>query len=175
MSRPFGFLPANVVNISTNDSTDRQYWLPRCIVIDLIERYVEWRNCSWSRLKFCLNFLLISDRKYGKRNCKWIPSNRRSSNTYRHVSKRQEQINYRTGTNQISVVALSTTHSWHKLHFYKKKIKCCKMFLISVMLRWHSGIKNHEIWTFKVNFLWQKTSKSLFFSLKNINLGPPFL
>ena len=38
-------------------------------------------------------------------------------------------------------------HSWHKLHFYKK-IKCCKMFfLISVTLRWHIGIKNHEIRT----------------------------
>ena len=33
-------------------------------------------------------------------------------------------------------------------------------FLISVTLRWHSGVKNHEIWTFKVNFLSQKTSES---------------
>ena len=33
-------------------------------------------------------------------------------------------------------------------------------FLISVSLRWHSGIKNHEIWMFKVNFLYQKMSES---------------
>ena len=34
--------------------------------------------------------------------------------------------------------------------------------LISVTLRWHSGVKNHEIWTFKVNFLCQKLSESFF-------------
>ena len=27
------------------------------------------------------------------------------------------------------------------------------------MLKCHSGIKNHEIWTFKVNFLCQKISE----------------
>jgi hypothetical protein len=36
-------------------------------------------------------------------------------------------------------------------------------FLISVTLRWHSGVKNHEIWTFKVNFLCQKMSESFYF------------
>ena len=34
------------------------------------------------------------------------------------------------------------------------------VLLISVMLRWHSGVKNHKIWTFRVNFLCQKTSES---------------
>ena len=70
------------------------------------------------------------------------------------------------------------THSWHKLHFYKKNQMLQNGFLISVTLRWHSGVKNHEILTFKVNFLCQKTSESFYkkqFSLKNINLGPHFL
>ena len=59
------------------------------------------------------------------------------------------------------------SHSWHKLHFCKKKCwkkfffdifnaYICNLMLISVMLRWHSVVKNHEIWTFKVNFLGQK-------------------
>ena len=30
-------------------------------------------------------------------------------------------------------------------------------FLISFIWRWHSVVKNYEIWTFKVNFLCQKT------------------
>ena len=34
------------------------------------------------------------------------------------------------------------------------------MFLfISVTLRWHSSVKNHDIWTFKVKFPCQKTSE----------------
>ena len=39
------------------------------------------------------------------------------------------------------------------------------------------GVKNHEIWTFKVNFLCQQTSEPfwVFFSLKNISWGPHFL
>ena len=37
-------------------------------------------------------------------------------------------------------------------------------------------VKNHEIWTFKVNFLCQKALESFYFifALENINLGPPF-
>ena len=37
-------------------------------------------------------------------------------------------------------------------------------------------VKNHKIWTFKVNFLCQKALESFYFifSLENINLGPPF-
>ena len=49
----------------------------------------------------------------------------------------------------------------HKLYFLQKTQMLQKMFFISVTLRWHSGVKNHEIWTFKVNF-----------SLKDIKLGP---
>ena len=74
---------------------------------------------------------------------------------------------------------------WHLcvIHFetssiFTKYIKHCKMgfFLISVTLRWHSGVKSHEIWTFKVNCLCQKMSRSFHcLSLKNINLGPHFL
>ena len=34
------------------------------------------------------------------------------------------------------------------------------MLQIFVQLRWNSGVKNHELWTFKVNFLCQKTFES---------------
>ena len=44
--------------------------------------------------------------------------------------------------------------------FLQKNQMLQNVFLISVTLRWHSGVKNHEIWTFKVNFLCQKTSES---------------
>ena len=41
--------------------------------------------------------------------------------------------------------------------FLQKKYQMLQnIFLISVTLRWHSGVKNHEIWT----FLCQKTSES---------------
>ena len=61
--------------------------------------------------------------------------------------------------NQIYLVTLRPTHLAH-LSFFLKNQMLQNLFLISVMLRWHSGVENHEIWTFKVNFLYQKTSES---------------
>ena len=57
-------------------------------------------------------------------------------------------------SNQIYLVTLH----WYKLYFTKDQM-LQNAFLISVMLRWHSGVENNEIWTFRVNFLCQKPSK----------------
>ena len=56
-------------------------------------------------------------------------------------------------SNQIMVVAFMCTTLDTSFIFTKKNQMLQNYFLISVMLRWYSGIKNHEIWTFKVNFL----------------------
>ena len=59
--------------------------------------------------------------------------------------------------------------------FLQKNQTIQNVFLISVTVRWHSSIKNHEIWTFQVNFLCQTfESYHFFFSLKSINLEPHF-
>ena len=47
--------------------------------------------------------------------------------------------------------------------FFQKNKSLQNVFLISVMLRWHSDVKDNEIWTFKVNFLCQKMSESFYF------------
>ena len=62
-------------------------------------------------------------------------------------------------SNQIQLVTLRPTQLT-QASFLQKYQMLQNGFLISVMLRWHSGVKNHEIWTFKVNFLCQKTSES---------------
>ena len=64
-----------------------------------------------------------------------------------------------TSTKQVSIVAFMCTVDTCFI-FAKKNQILQNVLLISVMLRWHSGVKNHEIWTFKVNFLFQKTSES---------------
>ena len=75
------------------------------------------------------------------------------------------------GPNLFSDVYVLTQTS-----FLQKNQMLQNGFLISVSLKRHIGVKNHEIWTLKVNFLCQKTSESFyFFSLKNINLEPHFL
>ena len=67
-----------------------------------------------------------------------------------------EEIEMQTNSNQIYLVTFMLTQA----SFFTKNQMLQIFFLISVMLRWHSGVKNHEIWTFKVNFLCQKMSKS---------------
>ena len=62
-------------------------------------------------------------------------------------------------SNQITVVAFQSVQL-AQTSFLQKNQMLQNVFLISAMLRWHSGIKNQEIWTFKVNFLCRKTSKS---------------
>ena len=49
--------------------------------------------------------------------------------------------------------------------------------MITVTLRWHSGVKNQEVLTFKVKFLCLKNVRIFlnFFSLKNINSEAHFL
>ena len=61
--------------------------------------------------------------------------------------------------NQIYLVTLRPTRLT-QASFLQKNQMLQNGFLIFLMLRWHSGIENHEIWTFKVNFLCQKTSES---------------
>jgi hypothetical protein len=50
------------------------------------------------------------------------------------------------------------------------------VFFISATLRWHSGVKNYEIWTFKVNFLGQKMSESflIFFFIEEYQFRTTF-
>ena len=66
-------------------------------------------------------------------------------------------------------------YSWYKLHFYQK-IKCCKK-KFWYLERWDdSGVKRHEIWIFKVNFLCQKTSESiLLFFIQEYQFRTTFL
>ena len=78
-------------------------------------------------------------------------------------------------SNQNMVVAFMCITLDTSSIFTKKKIKSCEMFLIPVMLRWHSGIKNHAIRTFKVCFLCQKSLFNFLLSLKKINWRPQFL
>jgi hypothetical protein len=40
--------------------------------------------------------------------------------------------------------------------FLQKDQKLQNVFLMYVMLRWHTVIKNHEIWTFKINLYVKK-------------------
>ena len=63
-----------------------------------------------------------------------------------------------TDLNQIRVVASMCT-TLDTSFIFTKESNIAKCFLISVMLIWHTGIKIHEIMTFKVNFLCQKTLK----------------
>ena len=65
-----------------------------------------------------------------------------------------------TVNNQIYLVTLRPTQLT-QVSFLQKNQMLQNGFMISVTLRWHSGVKNHEIWTFKVNFLCQKTSESV--------------
>ena len=70
--------------------------------------------------------------------------------------------NESTSSNQIYLVTfmcLTVDTSF----IFSKKSNVQNGFLISVTLRWHSGVKKHEIWTFKVNFLRQKTTESFSF------------
>ena len=59
-----------------------------------------------------------------------------------------------TQSNQICLVTMRPTQLTEAS--FKKNQMLQNVFLISVTLRWHSGFENHEIWTFKVNFLCQK-------------------
>ena len=61
-------------------------------------------------------------------------------------------------SNQIYLVTLGPTQLT-KASFLQKNQMLQNGFLIPVTLRWHSGFKNYEIWTLKVNFLCQKTSE----------------
>ena len=80
-----------------------------------------------------------------------------------------------TVSNQIRVVAFNVPQLT-QASFLQKNQTLQNGFLIFVMLRWHSGIENHEIWTFKVIFLCQKVRIFLKKnSLKNINLEPHFV
>ena len=63
-----------------------------------------------------------------------------------------------TESNQIRVVAFSVPQLT-QASFLQKNQMLQNVFLISVPLRWSRGIENHEIWTFKGNFLCQKMSK----------------
>ena len=65
--------------------------------------------------------------------------------------------------NQIYIVTFMCLTVDTSFIFTKKNQMLQNGFFISVMLRWYSGIKNHEIWTFKVNFLCQKMSESFYF------------
>ena len=62
-------------------------------------------------------------------------------------------------SNQIYLLTLRPTQLTQASFLQKNQI-LQNVFLISVTQRWHSGVKNHEIWIFKVNFLCQKMSKS---------------
>ena len=62
-------------------------------------------------------------------------------------------------SNQVYLVTLRPTQLT-QASFLQKNQMFQNVFLISVTMRWHSGVENHEIWTFKVNFLCQKTSES---------------
>ena len=61
--------------------------------------------------------------------------------------------------NQIYLVTLRP-RQLTQASFLQKNQMLQNVFLIFVTLRWHSSVENHEIWTFKVNFLCQKTSES---------------
>ena len=76
----------------------------------------------------------------------------------------QHLLNMKTGCNSLIVTKLGL---WHlcapylaQCSFLPSNQTLQNGFLKSVTLRWHSGVENHEIWTFKVNFLCQKTSES---------------
>ena len=68
-----------------------------------------------------------------------------------------------TDCNQIYLVMFMCLTVDTRFIFTKKNQMLQNVFLISVMLRWHSVIKNHKICTFKVNFLCQKTPESFYF------------
>ena len=73
----------------------------------------------------------------------------------------QRHKEYRPLINQIYLMTFKCLKVDTSFIFTQKNQTLQNVFFISLMLRWHSDIKNHEICTIKVNFLCKKTSESL--------------
>ena len=73
---------------------------------------------------------------------------------------RKTFLHIETGSNQIYLVTLRPTQLTQASFLQKKNHVLQNVFFIPVMLRWHSGVKNHEIWTFQVKKLLNLSKKN---------------